>query len=160
VAHGLGQSHAPAGRAPLGGRCGRDRLSVGKRLQHRLSPRGRQPAQSLRSHHNRLTVSQPQGAARVQAPRRFAGSAAGLHRRLPVFVRLSGRRPFRRHSSAVNHRPPGYSRATPVMMIKIGDCFWFTETVQVGGRTGDHHRCLGFVPAWEAEGIGLLKPII
>jgi hypothetical protein len=48
------------------------------------------------------------------------------------------------------------------MMVKIGDCFWFTETVQVGGRTGDHHhhRRLGFVEAWEAEGIGLLKPII
>jgi hypothetical protein len=46
------------------------------------------------------------------------------------------------------------------MMIKIGDCFWFTETVQVAGRTGDHHRRLGFAPAWEAEGIGLLKPII
>src|SRR6202043_3960182 len=45
--------------APLGSRGGRDRLSVGKRLQHRLSPRGRQPAQSLCSQHNWLTASQP-----------------------------------------------------------------------------------------------------
>jgi hypothetical protein len=55
----LAKSHAPAGLAPLGGRCGRGWLSVGKRLQHRLSPRGRKPTQSLRSQHNWLTASQP-----------------------------------------------------------------------------------------------------
>ena len=63
VADGLGQSHAPAGHASLGGRGGCGRLSVGKRLQHRLSPRGRQPTESLRSRHNRLTACQPQGVA-------------------------------------------------------------------------------------------------
>jgi hypothetical protein len=42
------------------------------------------------------------------------------------------------------------------MMVKIGDCFWFTETE---GAPAINRR-LGFVPALEAEGIGLLKPII
>ena len=38
----------------------------------------------------------------------------------------------------------------PIMAFEVSDCLGLAEPAQVGGRTGDHHRCFSEVPGDKA----------